>query len=195
MFHYQKLRMKIHQAWHETKPPLESYCELPCEASDSKYSWHNWLPLPKRWIHWPRLNHTISHLSKCYVLSFGHTILLRGVGHWKLMLKTMFKAKIPESLVHVLPPLSMCIFQIERPDYFSTNVLKTQNESKTSNLYLSREVINESKHIYSTRKGVGNDMRSLWINSNGGKAWVARQQGKRSLCCLPREQPWKTPSV
>ena len=48
----------------------------------------------------------------------------------------MFREKISKGLVHILSPLSMCIHQIERPGYFSINVLKTQNKSKASNLYL-----------------------------------------------------------
>ena len=62
----------------------------------------------------------------------------------------------------------MLIHRIERLDFFLTNVLKTQKESKTSDLYfkkynhvcLEKSSIKVSTYL-ALKKGVENEMRSL----------------------------------
>ena len=83
----------------------------------------------------------------------------------------------------------MHIHQTERPDCFSTNDLKMRNESKTSDLYFKkythvhREKSSMKVSTYQAleKDGMGNNIRSLCIDSNGALACVDLLAKKRSL--------------
>ena len=78
---------------------------------------------------------------------------------------------------------------MERLDYFSTNVLKMQNEPKTSKLYFKKYThVHQEKSSMKVstyraleKDGVGNDIRSLCIKSNGALAREALPAGNESL--------------